>query len=175
MDPLPKKLALFSHFSLDMAWERIKASVTSDGWIFPPKSDQFQISPAASPVLLHHTVWRTWLSIHSLLRLKDDYTTNSNYRTHTFLFKRLGECTFWSKEWSGVPLYESCVWTFYYQWMQEERHSRIVYSPHVSLTHQSGLQLPPSEKWTKKVRRTELSPGEGSQRCAWVWSPGSWW
>ena len=30
---------------------------------FTPKSDQFQISPAASPEILHHTVWRTWLSI----------------------------------------------------------------------------------------------------------------
>ena len=28
-----------------------------------PKSDQFQISPAASPVILQHTVWRTWLFI----------------------------------------------------------------------------------------------------------------
>ena len=28
-----------------------------------PKSDQVQISPAAFPVILHHTVWRTWLFI----------------------------------------------------------------------------------------------------------------
>ena len=28
---------------------------------FTPKSDQFQISPTASPEILHHTVWRTWL------------------------------------------------------------------------------------------------------------------
>ena len=28
-----------------------------------PKSDQVQISPVASPVILHHTVWRTWLFI----------------------------------------------------------------------------------------------------------------
>ena len=28
---------------------------------FTPKSDQFQISPAASPEILHHTVWRTWV------------------------------------------------------------------------------------------------------------------
>ena len=28
---------------------------------FTPKSDQFQISPAASPDISHHTVWRTWL------------------------------------------------------------------------------------------------------------------
>ena len=26
-------------------------------------SDQYQISPAASPVILHHKVWRTWLFI----------------------------------------------------------------------------------------------------------------
>ena len=30
---------------------------------FTPKSDHCQISPAASPELLHHTVWRTWLFI----------------------------------------------------------------------------------------------------------------
>ena len=30
---------------------------------FTPKSDQFQISPAASPEILHHTVWWTWLFI----------------------------------------------------------------------------------------------------------------
>ena len=30
---------------------------------FTPKSDQVQISPAASPVILHHKVWRTWLFI----------------------------------------------------------------------------------------------------------------
>ena len=32
---------------------------------FTPKSDQCQISPAASPEMLHHTVWRTWLFIAS--------------------------------------------------------------------------------------------------------------
>ena len=34
-----------------------------NGWRvdpFTPKSDQGQISPAASPEILHHTVWRTW-------------------------------------------------------------------------------------------------------------------
>ena len=30
---------------------------------FTPKSDQVRISPVASPVILHHTVWRTWLFI----------------------------------------------------------------------------------------------------------------
>ena len=36
---------------------------------FTPKSDQLQISPAASPEILHYTVQRTWL-FHSLLRWK---------------------------------------------------------------------------------------------------------
>ena len=31
-----------------------------------PRSDQFQISPAASPEILYYTVWRTW-QFHSLL------------------------------------------------------------------------------------------------------------
>ena len=30
---------------------------------FTPKNDQFQISPPASPVILHHIVWRTWFFI----------------------------------------------------------------------------------------------------------------
>ena len=30
---------------------------------FTPQNDQFQISPAASPEILHHTVWRTWVFI----------------------------------------------------------------------------------------------------------------
>ena len=30
---------------------------------FTPESDQCQISPVASPEILHHTVWRTWLFI----------------------------------------------------------------------------------------------------------------
>ena len=30
---------------------------------FTPKSDQYQISPAISPEILHHTVWRTWFFI----------------------------------------------------------------------------------------------------------------
>ena len=30
---------------------------------FTPRSDQLQISPAASPEISHHTVWRTWVLI----------------------------------------------------------------------------------------------------------------
>ena len=40
-------------------------------------------------------------AFHRLLRLKDYYATNSHYLTHTLLFKRLGECTFWTWAWKG--------------------------------------------------------------------------
>ena len=45
---------------------------------FTPKSDQCQISPAASPEILHHTVGIENLAFHSV---KDDYTTNSRCLT----------------------------------------------------------------------------------------------
>ena len=60
---------------------------------FSPKSDQLQISPAASPQILHHPLWRTWLFI---VYMKNDYTANSHYLTYTFLFRRLEECTFFN-------------------------------------------------------------------------------
>ena len=34
------------------------------------------------------------LGFSSLTQMKDDYTTNSHFLNYTFLFKRLGECTF---------------------------------------------------------------------------------
>ena len=51
---------------------------------FTPKSDQFQISPAASPV----TLWTSMknLAFHSLLRLDMIIPVNSHYITYTFLF-----------------------------------------------------------------------------------------
>ena len=60
---------------------------------FTPKSDQYQISPAASPEILHHIVWRTWLFI-AISELTNNYTTNSQYITHTFLFWRVGRTYF---------------------------------------------------------------------------------
>ena len=42
-----------------------------------PKSDEFQISPAASPEILHHTVWRTWLFIAILIWKIIMYCLNS--------------------------------------------------------------------------------------------------
>ena len=102
----------------------------------PNYSDQCQIFPAASPEILHHTVWRTWLftalrwkmiilaipttsytfqgwdivlfglGSERLTRASESrpikaqkyrlYTINSHCITYTFLFRRLGECTFWT-------------------------------------------------------------------------------
>ena len=50
----------------------------------------------------------TWHSMenrapHSLLRWKMFLLPNSHYLTYTFIFKRLGECTFWTWEWKGSP------------------------------------------------------------------------
>ena len=67
---------------------------------FTPKGDQFQNFPAASPEISHHTEWRTWLSI--AYSDEDGYTTNSHHIIYTFLFERLGECTFWTWEWKSL-------------------------------------------------------------------------
>ena len=67
---------------------------------FTPKSDQCQISPVASPEILHHTVWRTWL----FLAYSDErwlYYQFSLPHLYIFLSKRLGDCTFWSQDWKG--------------------------------------------------------------------------
>ena len=69
-----------------------------------PCSDFFRLpAPAATPEILHHTVWRTRLFI----AYSDErwlYHTNSHYLIYTSLFKRLGECNFWTLwewEWKG--------------------------------------------------------------------------
>ena len=51
---------------------------------FTPKRDQFQISPAASPKIQYHTVWRTWLfKGHSnSFRWKVIITASSHYLTY---------------------------------------------------------------------------------------------
>ena len=49
---------------------------------FTPKSDQLQISPAASAEILHCTAWRTWLFI-AYTQMRNDYMTNSHYLTYT--------------------------------------------------------------------------------------------
>ena len=63
------------------------------------KSDQCQISPAASPEILHHTVRRTWLSI----AYSDERWLYYEFSLYTsfihFLFERLRGCTFWDQEW----------------------------------------------------------------------------
>ena len=62
---------------------------------FPPKSDQFQISPAASPKILHHTVWRTWLFI-AYSNERWSYYQFSPLLTYTFLFETVRRMSFLS-------------------------------------------------------------------------------
>ena len=73
---------------------------------YTPKSDQFQITAlAASPGILHHTVWRTWL----IVAYSDANMIIMIYLAYTFLLKKLGKCTFWTwgvkglKSWENVP------------------------------------------------------------------------
>ena len=74
-------------------------SLCIHGHPFTPNSDQCQISPAASSEILHHTVWRTWLFI----ACSDERWWYYLFSLHhlAFLFKRLGECTFWTWEWNS--------------------------------------------------------------------------
>ena len=56
---------------------------------FTPKSDQFQISPTASPEILYHIVCRTWLFVaYSDKRLY--WSTNSHYPTYSVHFSSKG-------------------------------------------------------------------------------------
>ena len=82
--------------ALEITPPALRAAEAKDGsrwWVgcvnpFTPKSDQLQISPAASPEILHHTVWRTWVFIaysdkrwlcyqfslpHSYISLEEDW------------------------------------------------------------------------------------------------------
>ena len=45
----------------------------------------------------------------SLIHLKDDYTTNSHYLTHTFLFRKVGRTSFLNLGVKGVMLHGSTV------------------------------------------------------------------
>ena len=67
---------------------------------FTPESDQCQISPPAPSEILHHTSKEN-LAFHSLLRWKMIIIQILAISLMHFLFKRLGECTFWAQEWKG--------------------------------------------------------------------------
>ena len=70
----------------------------------PAKSDQFQHSPAASPVILHHRSMEN-SAFHSLLKMKGDYTTNSHYLGYTVSVKGWEWCAFWTWEWKVKRIY----------------------------------------------------------------------
>ena len=79
-----------------MGWKPDKSAQWECWLSWSPKSKikfKFLLKPCSHRIT-HST---KNLAFHSLLRWKDYYTTNSHYLTYTFLFKRLGECTFWTQ------------------------------------------------------------------------------
>ena len=75
-----------------MSWKKV-CSIPLYINPFTPKSDQCQISPAASLEILHHTVWRTWLFV----AYSDERwlcCSNSHYLTCTFPFRKGGRINF---------------------------------------------------------------------------------
>ena len=76
---------------------------------FTPKSDQFRISPAASPEIWHQTVWRTWLFIaHSAERW---LYYQSSLHTYTLFFFKLRECSLGVKGLIKLPKVEKPIVT----------------------------------------------------------------
>ena len=55
-------------------------------------SSQFQISPAPSPEIWHHTVWRIWLFI--TYTMNGECATNSLNLPYVFLFQNVGRMYF---------------------------------------------------------------------------------
>ena len=88
----------------------------------------FQMSPAASPEILHHTAWRTWLFIaysDERLIMLPILSTSLIHLS----FKGLGECIFWTWEWRlidvaeglfkrGVPRSWSILWILITAWAE---------------------------------------------------------
>ena len=62
---LPSKELSSSHQGLTLPCKKAKSKLFTGTITNPstPESDQCQISPTASPEILHHAVWRTWLFI----------------------------------------------------------------------------------------------------------------
>ena len=122
---------------------------------FTPKSDQFQVSPAASPEIRHHTVW----FLHSLLRWKMIILT---ILTTSLVFGRLGEYTFWTWEWKAT----SVSYTNFVSWTQKTflKIFRNIWSK-VRLT----------TYFTSVRHRTAAPRCTWQQRMVtWKWSGSSW-
>ena len=118
---------------------------------FTPKSDQFRICPAAPPEILHHTVWRTWLFI---AYSDEEWLILPILRhcvTYTFLFGRLGECTFWGWEWKGWSLLRtvSNVATFFLLWGGHQKSWSVWSAMWVSWNNWSTLTMWCSCWWTR--------------------------
>ena len=82
-------------------------SVSTEINPFTPKSDQCQISPAASQETTLHSMKS--LAFHSLLSWQIINYQFSLHHVYAFVFKRLGECTLWACEWTGCVRYPPAV------------------------------------------------------------------
>ena len=110
---------------------------------FTPKSDQLQISPAALPDTLHHTVWRTWLP--QLTHMEETIVPILTTSPIHFSLGRLGECTFWTWEWRGWKVWEMYLslgvkGSVYNMWCSDDTDNRtpkptcLIVSPSALLT-----------------------------------------
>ena len=87
-------------------WKLVNVTVNP----ITPTSDQCQMSPAALPELLHHTVWRSWLSVAYYRKMKYDYTTKSRHLPWENVLFELSLCTLF--------MVSICV-NLYSKWWQE--------------------------------------------------------
>ena len=85
-----------AHLPMRTGWSNASCATDVRHYSHTSKSDQFQISAAASPEILQHTVWRTCLFIaYSDKRWL--YHTNPHHNTYTLLVKSLGEGLSWAR------------------------------------------------------------------------------
>ena len=109
---------------------------------FTPKSDQFRISPAASPETLHHTLWRTWLFV----AYSDEAWLYNQFLTTSLIhlpWKRLGKCNFWAWEWKGKKKKNPALLRDTLDFHLQEVDSRIVLH---SVSSVSPTENPDGEK-----------------------------
>ena len=89
--------------------------------VFTPKSAQFQISPAASPDKnTSHSMEN--LVVHSLLTWKMNILPILTISLIHFSLGRLGECTFWTREWKAQ---RRLIWIVQYRILRPQREPEV--------------------------------------------------
>ena len=120
------------------------------------------------------------LAFHSLLiRFKDDYCTNSHYLTYTFLFERLGKCTFWTWEWKGSIVGRNNIFQFfdspniYIFWgLFPAKYRRYLFMNGSGLMNDSTSHFHWNIIWTQSVSCTKPKMNKWLLFVSWhtVWS-----